>query len=129
MGLKHTFNLQIKTDAGTVVSDGVTLDAAAEENAQIVAVAGEVQELDLAVDVSQIESFYIESDQDVTLKTNSTGSPAQTFALTGKKALWWHVGATGSNPLTTDITKLYFDNSAGDKDATVKVGFLLNVAP
>lgn len=127
MSVSHRTTLSIKNDAGsTVVAATTSYTAAAEENIDSVAGASDTLVIDLAIDVSQIVSFFIYSDKDVTLKTNDDGTPDQTIALDAKKPLWWNTDANGTNPLTTDITKLSFVN-AGLEDAKIKCGFLLDV--
>ena len=126
-GIKHTWTLSVKNDAGAnVVADTEIVTADAEQNFSAVATAGLTKEIDLDITVANIVSFFIESTVAVTLKTNSTGSPAQTIALAAKKAFHWNnLDAINVNPLTTNITKLFFVN-AGAADATIVGGFLLN---
>jgi hypothetical protein len=127
MALKHTWTTSIRTDNGGGVADSIVVSGPAEANCSAIALAGQVLEIDLPVDVSQILSGFVESDQAVTLKTNSTTSAAQTFALTAKRAVAWKTGDIATCPWTTDVTRLYWDNSAGDTDANVKAGFLLDL--
>ena len=129
MSLKHTWSKAVKSDAGSAASQTDTYTAAAEENFDTDCAHAATREIDLAVDVSQIVSFFIYSDKDVTLKTNSTGAPAQTIALQAKKMLDWRNDDIGANPLTVDITKLFFVNAGGTAadDAKIKGGFLLDV--
>lgn len=125
MALTHTYVTAIKSaSGGTVVSESETFSADADHNISDIAEAGDVLEIDVPVDVSQIISFFIVSTEDVTLLTNSQQSPAQQFDLTAKKAIWWNTDRVEDNPLTVDITKLFFDNQ-GEDDATVKAGFLV----
>src|ERR1051326_9101776 len=109
MALKHTYSLSIRNDAGSGVVDSYSFTADAEENFSDVATAGTTKEIDLVVMVANIESFFIEADQDVTLKVNSTGAPAPSVDLAKGQAFYWNTGLSGTNPLTTNITKLYFD--------------------
>jgi hypothetical protein len=133
MALKHTWTTSIRTDNGGGVADSVAYTANSEANCGDLVAAGAVAEIDLPVDVSQIKSFFVESDQPVTLNTNAatTTSAAQTFTLTAKRALAWNTDqlavAGVACPLNVDITKLYFDNSAGIADANFKAGFLLDL--
>lgn len=127
MALKHTWSTTVRTDNGGGVADTLVISGNAEANCADVATAGTVKEIDLPVDVSTIQSVFVESDQNITLKTNSSTSAAQTFSLTAKRALAWKTGDAGTNPFTTDVTKLFWDNSAGTADANVKAGFLLNL--
>lgn len=124
--LTHTYTQSIKSaSGGTVVSESAVYTADAEHDLSDIVPAGKALEIDLPVDVSQIVSFFITSDQDVTLKTNSDQAPTQQFALKAKKAIWWNTDRVEANPLTTDITKLFFDNN-GTTAANVKAGFLVD---
>jgi hypothetical protein len=128
-GIKHTWTTTVKNDTGAnVIGDVDILTAAAEENFSITVAGGNTTgEVDIDVDVSQIVSFFIESSVAVTLHTNTTPAGAQDFDLAAKKALGWNANDTVNvNPLTTDITKLYFVN-AGTSSATIVGGFLLDV--
>jgi hypothetical protein len=124
--LKHTVSISIKGDSGgRLAADSKDYEAAAESNFDDTVDASGDLEIDLAVDVSQLVSFYIYSDKDITLKTNDLSAPSQTKAITAKKLFWWNTDQ-GVNPLTVDITKLFFVN-AGLVDAKIKGGFLLDV--
>lgn len=46
----------------------------------------------------------------VTMKTNSSGSPAQTFTLKPNKVSQWHADSAFANPITANITALYMSN-------------------
>jgi hypothetical protein len=128
MSIVHTYNHTIKDDAGkAVIADVLVLSADTERNLSVQCPTGLVTEVDMGVTVAQIVSFFVESDQAITMKLNSTGSPASPspVALVAKRAYWWHNQLTSSNPLTVDITKFYFDNTTGAKVANVVGGFLL----
>jgi len=64
-----------------------------------------------SVDVSQVQAIYISSDQDCTIETNSSSSPAQTLAIDANNPLVWTKDSGVTNPLTTDITALYVTNT------------------
>lgn len=81
------------------------------------------QHLAISVDVSQLISFLIVSSRDLTLKTNSSSSPAQTFSLKAGQGFTWNQDNGTVNPLTVDITDLYFTN-AGTVPAAVQMSFL-----
>lgn len=127
-GIKHTWNKTVKNDTGaSVLAESTIFTASAEENFKEVAAAGTTLEIDLAVDVSQIVSFFVASTQAVTLHTNTTPTGAQDFSLAANVALDWNnADVVNANPLTTNITKFYFVN-AGAVDATVVGGFLLDL--
>jgi hypothetical protein len=124
--LKHTVSISIKGDSGgRLAADSKDYSAAAEQNFDDTVDALGDLEIDLSIDVSQLVSFYVYSDKDITLKTNDLSAPTQTKAITAKKLFWWNTDQ-GSNPLTSDITKLFFVNAGAD-DAKIKGGFLLDV--
>jgi hypothetical protein len=127
MALKHTVTTSVRSDAGAGISDQAVYNGDAEVNVSDTVTAGTVREIDVNVDVSQITSCYVESDQSLILNTNSQTTPAQFFNLTAKVGLIWNSGRIDTNPFTIDITKLFFDNTLGATDANVKAGFLVNV--
>jgi hypothetical protein len=125
--LKHTVAISIKGDSGgRLAADSKDYSAAAEINVDQTADSSDTLEIDAVIDVSQLVSFYVYSDKDVTLKTNDTSSPTQTIPITAKKLFWWNTDQ-GVNPLTGDITKLFFVNASVTDDAKIKAGFLLDV--
>jgi hypothetical protein len=125
--LKHTVSISIKGDSGgRLAADSKDYEAAAEVNFDQTADSLDTLEIDANIDVSQIVSFYIYSDKNVTLKTNDTSAPTQTIAITAKKLFWWNTDHSGTNPLTADVTKFFFVNAGAD-DAKIKGAFLLDV--
>lgn len=80
------------------------------------------------VDVSELKAVFIESDQNVTLETNSAGTPDDTLSLLADRPYIWDENAYNSCLLTTDITALFFSN-AGDADANVTLFFLYDPTP
>lgn len=125
----HTYTTEIKNSSGVkVLTDKLTYQGELEESLSGVALATAVAnttEFPVSVDVSKIVAFYIESDQDVVLHTNASPVGDQDFTLEAGKALMW-TEDQGANPLTDDITSIFIVN-AGDDDANIKAGFLLNL--
>lgn len=70
-------------------------------------------EIAFQLDVSQIQSIYIVSDQDVTLETNNGSSPAETINLLAGVPYVWATGDYLANLLATDITALFVTNASG----------------
>ena len=122
MSLKHTYTISIRNDTGGSVVNTEVITASAEENLSDTVPAGESKDYELPVDVDRIASFFVQSDKDLTFSTDD-----QEFDLTAKKALWWNSERLDTCPLTSDITTLTFDNTAGESDANIKVGFLLDL--
>ncbi len=132
---KHTWSVSVTTDTGTGNTDKIDLYAALAQDIGGEAVGqkglqvevGHVEEIDLVVTVANIRSFSIKSTQPMRLRTNSETAPSQEFALEASKAFAWNdasIPQPSSNPLTTNITKLFFYNE-GTATASVTGGFLL----
>lgn len=68
-------------------------------------------QINVAIDVSEIESLYIVADQACTLKTNSTSAPDNTISLLAGVPLEWQSNSYYSCPLTADVTKVYITNT------------------
>lgn len=92
------------TKASTVGAEVVVSESFAVVTNQLVA---------FVLDVSQLKSFYMRaSGGAMTVKTNSSGAPAHTFALLDGEAISWHSDSPLANPFgSTDVTALYVTNA------------------
>jgi hypothetical protein len=85
--------------------------------------------ISVAIDVSALKSIAIVASGALTVKTNSSSSPADTITLTDSmKAVIWYTGSVFDNPLTTDVTALYVSNAGADA-VTFKLVALLDITP
>jgi hypothetical protein len=126
--LTHTWTTSVKDAGGTaLVSDTETVTGNDDNRLKDVATAGQTKHISVgSVVKANITSFFVESDQNVTLKINSSTTPDQTISLTAKRAYAWKNTDPGSNPLSpSTVTDLYFVN-AGSTDANVTASFLQN---
>lgn len=65
-------------------------------------------------DVSQMKGLGILSDQNVTLKTNSTSVPDKQIAVVANEPILWNTKNGQSNPLgIVDVAALYVTNASG----------------
>jgi hypothetical protein len=128
--LKQTFATSIRSAAGgTVVSESTEFSADAEHDIQNQVGAGDTVIEGVPVDVSQIEAFFMYSDQEVTV-TPFDGLSATAdgpFTIPTKKAIWWNTARTEACPFTADFTSLHVHN-AGELAANIKFGFLVHEA-
>lgn len=69
----------------------------------------------LTLDVSQVKSAYIVSSVAMTIKTNSSGSPANTLTLVAGVPYRWYTNQYDAFKLTTDVTTLYVTNAAAGR--------------
>lgn len=53
---------------------------------------------------ANLQSFYLKSDQNCTVKTNSSGSPSDTITLVANVPYFWSKSSGLTNPFATDVT-------------------------
>lgn len=71
------------------------------------------QEVQLTIDVSECKAFFAHCTAAATLKTNSSGSPQETFTLAAGVAYQWDNSSGAANPFAGDVTTFYVTCSAG----------------
>lgn len=101
---------------GAVAISGVTSNASGTSGTEIdvdVAASTTNQMFTIAIDVSELESLFLVTDGDMTIKTNSGSSPDDTFTMVANMPLIWVRGYPTSNPLGTDVTALYLTTGSG----------------
>lgn len=77
---------------------------------------------------ARTQYFVFSSDQPVTIKTNSTGSPQETITLAAGGTYAWNTGHAESNPLVGDVNGIFITNG-GTAAATVTIYTLVNATP
>jgi len=111
-------------NAGTKTYQG----AASLEISEQIASGGTDILVNAAVKVADIKSVVITSDQDVTLETNSGGSPANTLTLKANVPYIWNTDCYDTLKFTVNITALYFTNG-GANVANVEGRILYDPTP
>jgi hypothetical protein len=76
-------------------------------------------ELVFDLDVSEAKMFALRSDVPVTIKTNNSTSPANTFSLEANESFLWPLGEGAFKDslgavVSTDIEKLYIQNPGSE---------------
>jgi hypothetical protein len=116
----HTVETKLATAAEQVpaaVADGrLTITGDAQHRmAPSIPGASTNLEVIVAVDVSALKSLFLFCSRDVTIKTNSSGSPDNTINLRAGEPLHWHTNAYFANPLlAADVTSIFVTLAAGD---------------
>jgi hypothetical protein len=72
------------------------------------------------IDVSQVKGLFFLSDRDLTVKTNSSSTPANTLNLKANEPQTWNEKSGLVSPLTVDVTALYVSNAAASP-ATLQI--------
>ncbi len=115
MSVQHNITRTWSNAAGAQLSQKVQTVADAEVNMDV-AVASAVtdQAMALTLTAAKIKSMYWLSSRDVTIETNSGGSPTQTILLTASVPLEWTASDTQACPITSNITgNIYLTNASG----------------
>lgn len=84
--------------------------------------------INIAIDVSALQSLYIFSDQDLTIQTNDGTTPDDTIAVNGGVPIWYDESNDSifPNPLTADVTVIYVTNTTA---ATLRIFALYDATP
>jgi len=128
MAFQHTITEKVTRDGQSVTSEN-TFTGSGQISINETIQDGQTDKLiNFALDVSQIQSIYIVSDQDLTLETNDGTTPDDTINLVANKPYIWYQGSYFTNLLTTDITALYATNSSG-ADATLQIEVVYDATP
>lgn len=73
------------------------------------------------ISMQAIWANTVASPADLTLETNSSSSPAQTFTLKPNAVSDWHSKSAFTNPITTNITALYATNPHATEACTLRI--------
>ena len=84
------------------------------------------QEILAAIDISQAKLVMIKSTQDVTIKTNNSGTPIDTLAVKANVPMVWRNGDYNAIFLTADVTAFYVTNATASQ-ATVQILALVDL--
>ena len=112
----------------TDTTDTVTNDGEVSYSGTIVKNTSDNQ-IDLAFPYLKVKSVCIYSSTAMTVETNSTSTPDDTFTLAAGEQLTWTVNESATCPFTVDVTKFYASNGSANDDATLKINVLLDVTP
>lgn len=82
----------------------------------------------LALDVSELKSVFILSDQDMTLETNDGTTPDDTINLLAGVPYIWNTDSYDANKLATDVTAFFMTQSSGSV-ARLQAEFLYDPTP
>ena len=69
------------------------------------------QEISLAIDISKLKAFSMQASQAMTVKTNSSGSPQETFTLSAGTPVVFVDGDTAI--FAGDVSSLFITNASG----------------
>jgi hypothetical protein len=108
-----TLGFSVAQAGGKAFNDQVTIQAATVStlSPQVVPPSGTNQLYTLAFVVANLQAIYLRCNVNLTIKTNSSSSPANTINLTAGIPYEWFVGKNEACLFTVDVTAFYLTNA------------------
>ena len=129
MSYTHQIEMRAQTPTGLIsTSRTYTASGHAGVDAESIANGQTAFLINIAIDVSAVKSLIIKSDQDITIKTNSSGSPDDTLTIEANKEYAWNEDSLDTLLLTVDVTKIYVANASGST-ATLTIDCIQDSTP
>lgn len=123
MSFTHKVTRRYETE-GELVEQIKVITVDAEDNRDV-SVPDETTDhlVNIAIDVSLLKSFYLDSDQDVTIETNDGATPDDTLTIKKDSPLIWDADDDQLNPFASavDVTKIYITNTGNSAAAAVRI--------
>jgi len=125
----HTLRWEV-TNNGTVrtTTKSYTGTLSVTVDGETVADSQTDQLLVMSLDVSAVKSFWMVSDQALTVETNDGTTPADTIVLVANVPYVWCTDSYDTFLLGTDVTALYLTNASGST-ATLKIEAVVDPSP
>lgn len=125
----HTLGVTYHTDAGTITSTSSSYTGDSEENLDVAVPANTTnKEYDLTCIAADLKSLVLYSDQAMTIKTNSSGTPQETIVLAAKSQLVWNTDSAMAKPFSANVTKIFVTTGAIPATANLRIRLLTTVA-
>ena len=129
MSITHKSTISLE-QGGVILSQSVEMTGTGEVNVDE-SIPNDSTDLEITflIDQSEMVSLYIESDQNITIETNSGGAPTDTLTLVANEPILWTTNSVHDNPLTADITADIFITNSSGSTANLKWRALQDATP
>ena len=127
MPFDHTLNVNWNSE-GASLSSKIVESFDGEDNRSVAVTDGSTdQQIDWQMIRADAKVLYMVADQDLTVKTNDSGTPDDTINLKAGEPIVWWVGSQFAltDLFSADVTELYVSNSSGS-DATLDIRLLFD---
>lgn len=113
MPVTQSANIEISADGSNRIIGGATANVGAGIYISDTVFNGESNFfIALGLESTLLNSFHLKSTRDVTIKTNSSGSPQETWNLKANNPIVW-MSSMGAVPIAGDLTGLFVTNVSG----------------
>ncbi len=126
----HNISLTFKSSSGKNISAAIGVNSSEELNVSLPIPANSAAyQINVAIPVlARLNDFVILCDQNITVKTNSSSSPANTFVIVANVPFYWTVTSGVANPVTSVVTTMFIVN-AGSVIANLDIVIGQDVIP
>ncbi len=129
MAFSHNLSISWSSGGRSIGSNKSYAGAAQQSISEVVNSSTTDLEITISIDVSAMVMLVMKCDQDVTVETNSAGTPDDTIALKAKVPYAWNADNDSfTTKLTTDVAALFLTN-AGATNATFELEVLSDPTP
>lgn len=128
MAYSHVFVPQITTPSGSLSPSKSYSASSNVELSETVANGQTNLQINVALDVSAVKSFYLYSSVAVTFETNDGSSPDDTIALKAGVPYIWNTDSYDSFLLGTDVTAIFITNASGSS-ASIELRAIQDATP
>ena len=129
MALTHTITRRVAAGSRTLEKVTTKTAGAGPSLSESIPDSSTDLQIPFSVDVSQVKSCWIQATGgNLTVKTNSSSTPADTLALVDGVPQLWVEGDLATFFLTTDVTDLFVTNSSGAA-STLDIEILYDPTP
>lgn len=128
MAYDHVVSWRVQTPGGPIASSKTYTGSSDISISESVANGQTNKQINVAIDVTAVKSFYLLSDRNVTLETNDGSSPDDTIALIANVPYVWTTDSYDSFLLGTDVTAVFITNSSGST-ANIEMRILQDATP
>lgn len=113
MSISHEITFKFQR-GGDAIEKKVTSTDGAEGNLdEPIPIAASDLPIAWACDYSQMKSFYLVCDQDLSIDTNQAHPGIDEIELIANEPMVWTENCGLANPFSADVTSLYATNSSG----------------
>lgn len=130
MAVSTTHAVTVTWKNGSNQVSGIASKASdGEDNRDVTLTASQADvEVAAAFTTSNLVSIFIYSTQDLTLETNSSSAPDDTFAIKAGRPFFWQKDTGIPIPFTATVTKFFLTNGAASA-ADVNIRILKDSTP
>lgn len=127
----HTLSLSVAAPGGVIQpSSALTYSGSGHSGflSETVTTGTTDGQINIAFTYADIKSFYLLSDQDVTIETNSGSAADDTLTVTANVPYTWQNDSPHANPFSANVTAFFVTNSSGST-ATISCSVVFDATP